>query len=46
MNNILLFVLIAIALVMIFLGIKGSMLAPALTGVGFLIIAVKMYKKG
>jgi small-conductance mechanosensitive channel len=46
MNNILLFLLIAIALVMLFLGIKASMLPPALTGVGFLLIAAMLYKKG
>ena len=46
MNNILLYLLVAIALVMIFLGIKAGMWPPALTGVGFLLIAVMLYKKG
>ncbi len=46
MHNILLYLLIIIALVMIFLGIKASMLPPALTGVGFLVIAAMRYKKG
>jgi hypothetical protein len=46
MNNILIFLLIAIALVMIFLGIKASMIPPGLTGVGFLLIAAILFKKG
>jgi hypothetical protein len=44
MKNVLLILLVLIALVMIFLGVKASMLPPALTGVGFLIIAALFFK--
>jgi hypothetical protein len=43
MKNILLGLLVIIALVMIYLGIKASMLPPALTGVGFIIIAAILF---
>lgn len=44
MKSILLVLLVIIALVMIYLGITKSMLPPALTGVGFLIIAYVLKK--
>tara|TARA_R110002096_G_scaffold204178_1_gene389665 strand:+ start:568 stop:714 length:147 start_codon:yes stop_codon:yes gene_type:complete len=45
MRNVLLLLLVLIALVMLYLGIKASMIPPALTGVGFIIIAALFYKK-
>lgn len=43
MKNLLLIVLLIIAAVMIYLGAAGDMLPPALTGVGFVVIAVLLY---
>ncbi len=43
MKNILLLLLVLIAIVMIFLGIKAGILPPTLTGVGFIIIAGLFY---
>jgi hypothetical protein len=43
MKNILLLLLVIIAIVMIYLGIKASLLPPALTGVGFVIIAAILF---
>jgi small-conductance mechanosensitive channel len=45
MKNILLIALILIAAVMIYLGYKAQMLPPALTGIGFLLIALILHKK-
>lgn len=42
MKNILLGLLFVLAVIMIYLGITASMLPPALTGIGFLIIALIM----
>jgi hypothetical protein len=39
MKNILLILLVLVAFAMIYLGYKGGMLPPALTGIGFLLIA-------
>jgi small-conductance mechanosensitive channel len=44
MKNILLILLVLIAIVMIFLGIKGGILPPALTGIGFIVIAVLFHR--
>jgi len=43
MKNLLLIVLLILAAVMIYLGATGDMLPPALTGVGFVVIAVLLY---
>jgi uncharacterized protein YqgC (DUF456 family) len=43
MKNTMLVLLLIIALVMIFLGAKSSMLPPVLTGIGFILIAVLIY---
>ncbi len=43
MKNVLLILLVIIAIVMIVLGAKASILPPALTGVGFILIAVLFY---
>jgi len=45
MKNILLVALVLIALVMVYLGYKAQMLPPALTGVGFILIALILHKK-
>ena len=45
MKNGLLIALIIIAVVMIILGIIAKIVPPALTGVGFIIIAILFYKK-
>lgn len=45
MKKILLVLLILIAIVMIFLGIKADMIPPTLTGVGFIIIAILFFQK-
>lgn len=45
MNKILLIVLIIIAIVMIIISIKASILPPALTGIGFIIIAFLLKNK-
>lgn len=44
MKTILLILLALIAIVMVFMGIKGSVLPPVFTGIGFIIIAVFLYK--
>lgn len=43
MKNILLILLALIAVVMIVLGARAGALPPALTGVGFIVIAVLFY---
>ena len=45
MKNLLLVVLLIIAIAMIVLGIKGKILPPTLTGIGFIIIGVLSYQK-
>lgn len=45
MRNILLILLILIAIAMIFLGVKSGILPPTLTGVGFIIISILLFKK-
>jgi len=45
MKNVLLFLLVAIAFAMMYLGYKGNMLPPALTGAGFIIIAIYLFPK-
>jgi uncharacterized membrane protein YbaN (DUF454 family) len=45
MKNILILLLILVAAGMIYLGIAKSMLPPALTGVGFVLIAALFYTK-
>lgn len=44
MKNLILILLVIIALVMIFLGYKASILPPALTGLGFLLISALLYR--
>lgn len=44
MKNILLILLVIIAIVMIVLGAQASALPPALTGVGFIVIAILFYR--
>ena len=44
MKNTLLILLALIAIVMIVLGVRASVLPPALTGVGFIVIAVLFYR--
>lgn len=45
MRNILLIGLIIIAIAMIILGVSSKILPPALTGIGFIIIAILFYEK-
>ncbi|MBK5208886.1 MAG: hypothetical protein JJE44_05185 [Flavobacteriaceae bacterium] len=45
MKNSLLIGLIVIAIAMIIIGISAKIAPPALTGVGFIIIAILFYKK-
>lgn len=45
MKNSLLIALIIIAIVMVILGISAKMAPPALTGIGFIIIAILFFKK-
>ena len=45
MKNILLILLLMVAVVMIVLGARASILPPALTGVGFILIALLLYNK-
>ncbi|WP_226064563.1 hypothetical protein [Kaistella polysaccharea] len=45
MKNLLLVLLLIIAIAMIVLGIKGKILPPTLTGIGFIIIGVLFYQK-
>ena len=42
----LLILLVIIGVVMIYLGVKANLPPPALTGVGFFIIAYLLYQKG
>jgi len=44
MKNILLVLLVLVAVYMLYFGISKSMIPPALTGVGFLIIAALLRK--
>lgn len=44
MKNVLLILLMMIAAVMIYLGYKGGIWPPALTGIGFFIIAFYLYQ--
>jgi len=44
MKNTLLILLALIAVAMIVLGVRASVLPPALTGVGFIVIAVLFYR--
>ena len=44
MKNILLILLALIAVVMIVLGARAGVLPPALTGVGFIVIALLFYR--
>ena len=44
MKNILLILLLLVAIAMIFLGVKGGILPPTLTGVGFILIAILFYR--
>jgi uncharacterized membrane protein YbaN (DUF454 family) len=44
MKNVLLILLVLIAIAMIIIGIRVGILPPALTGVGFIIIAWWFYK--
>ena len=45
MKNILLILLLMVAVVMIVLGARASILPPSLTGVGFILIALLLYNK-
>lgn len=45
MKTILLILLIIVALLMIYFGIRGNLLPPILTGLGFIIIAI-LFKIG
>ncbi len=45
MKNILMVILILVGLAMIYLGIKGNIIPPTLTGIGFFIIAALFYVK-
>ena len=45
MRNILLIVLIMIAIVMINMSVASKIYPPGLTGFGFIIIAILLYKK-
>ncbi len=45
MKNTLVVLLILVAITMIYLGIKGNIIPPALTGIGFFIIAALFYVK-
>ena len=44
-KNFLLIVLVILAIAMLYIGITGKILPPALTGVGFLVIAYLFYDK-
>jgi len=44
MKNTLLILLALIAVAMIVLGVRANVLPPALTGVGFIVIAVLFYR--
>lgn len=44
-KNFLIIALLILAIAMLYIGITGKMIPPALTGVGFLIIAYLFYDK-
>lgn len=44
-KNFLLIVILILAIAMLYIGITGKIIPPALTGVGFLIIAYLFYDK-
>lgn len=44
MKNILLIILVLLAIAMIIIGVQAGILPPALTGIGFIIIALLFYK--
>lgn len=44
MKVFLLILLLLIAVVMIFMGVKGGILPPTLTGAGFIVIALLFYR--
>lgn len=44
-KNFLLIALLILAIAMLYIGITGKMIPPALTGVGFLIIAYLFFEK-
>lgn len=44
-KNFLLIVLLILAIAMLYIGITGKIIPPALTGVGFLVIAYLFYDK-
>lgn len=44
MKNLLLFLLLLVAVAMIFLGVKGGILPPILTGIGFILIAFLLHR--
>lgn len=46
MKKIIAIVLVIIAVVMLYLGITSGIWAPALTGVGFILIAIVFFKEG
>lgn len=45
MKNLLIIVPILVAVAMIYLGIKGNIIPPTLTGIGFFIVAALFYVK-
>lgn len=45
MKNSLLIGLVIIAIVMVIMGVSAKMAPPALTGIGFIIIAILFFKK-
>ncbi|MBE0422359.1 MAG: hypothetical protein IBX66_00300 [Lutibacter sp.] len=45
MKNYLTIALVIIAIAMIFIGVTAKILPPALTGIGFIIIAILFYDK-
>ena len=44
-KNFLLIVILILAIAMLYIGITGKIIPPALTGVGFLVIAYLLYDK-
>ena len=45
MKNNLLIILLIIAIAMIIIGISAKIFPPALTGIGFIVIAILLYEK-
>ena len=45
MKNNLLIILLVISIAMIVIGISAKILPPALTGIGFIVIAIILYEK-